>query len=123
MKQGRIVVVYDLATLKPLFTLPELFDKVFRLEYSPDGRDLWVHAKPHTRKGGKLEREPELRGGERRRHRRDAEDLLPQPGALRTRLPHQPGRQPLAIGSAACGKFQEVQSPTAPLAAWWTASW
>lgn len=52
VKQGQIVVVYDMATLKPLFTLPELFDKVFRLEYSPDGRDLWVHAKPHSRKGG-----------------------------------------------------------------------
>ncbi|MEZ4740090.1 MAG: hypothetical protein R2818_12220 [Flavobacteriales bacterium] len=52
VKNGQIVVVYDMATLKPLFTLPELFDKVFRLEYSSDGKDLWVHAKPHTRKGG-----------------------------------------------------------------------
>ena len=52
VKYGQIVVVYDMATLQPLHTLDELFDKVFRLEYSPDGRDLWIHAKPHTRKGG-----------------------------------------------------------------------
>lgn len=52
VKQGQIVVVYDMATLKPLYTLPELFDKIFRLEYSPDGKDLWIHAKPHTRKSG-----------------------------------------------------------------------
>ncbi|MBL7982075.1 MAG: hypothetical protein JNL52_09720 [Flavobacteriales bacterium] len=52
MKVGQLVTVYDLATLKPLHTLDELFDKVFRLEYSPDGQDLWIHAKPHTRKGG-----------------------------------------------------------------------
>lgn len=52
VKQGQIVVVYDMATQKPLHTLPELFDKVFRLEYSGDGKDLWIHAKPHTRKGG-----------------------------------------------------------------------
>lgn len=52
VKTGQIVVVYDMATLKPLHMLPELFDKVFRLEYSADGRDLWIHAKAHTRKGG-----------------------------------------------------------------------
>lgn len=52
VKQGQIVVVYDMATLKPIHTLPELFDKVFRLECSADGKDLWIHAKPHTRKGG-----------------------------------------------------------------------
>ena len=52
VKQGQIVIVYDMATRQPLFTLPELFDKVFRLEYSGDGLDLWIHAKPHTRKGG-----------------------------------------------------------------------
>lgn len=52
VKLGQIVVVYDMATLQPLHTLPELFDKVFRLEYSADGRDLWIHAKPHSRKGG-----------------------------------------------------------------------
>lgn len=52
LKQGQIVVVYEMSTRKPLFTLPELFDKVFRLEYSADQQDLWIHAKPHTRKGG-----------------------------------------------------------------------
>ena len=52
VKTGQIVVVYDMATMKPLHTLPELFDKIFRLEYSADGRDLWIHAKAHTRKGG-----------------------------------------------------------------------
>ncbi|MCW5898432.1 MAG: WD40 repeat domain-containing protein [Flavobacteriales bacterium] len=48
LKDGRIVVVYDLGTLKPMYTLGELFDKVFRLEYSPDGKDLWIHAKPNS---------------------------------------------------------------------------
>lgn len=52
LKVGQLVTIYDSATLKPLATLDELFDKVFRLEYSPDGKDLWIHAKPHTRKGG-----------------------------------------------------------------------
>ena len=51
-KTGQIVTIYDRATLKPVATLDELFDKVFRLEYSPDGQDLWIHAKPHSRKGG-----------------------------------------------------------------------
>lgn len=52
LKVGQLVTIYDSGTLKPLATLDELFDKVFRLEYSPDGMDLWIHAKPHTRKGG-----------------------------------------------------------------------
>jgi hypothetical protein len=52
LKVGQIVTIYDRWTLRPIATLDELFDKVFRLEYSPDGRDLWIHAKPHTRKGG-----------------------------------------------------------------------
>ncbi|TXI77287.1 MAG: hypothetical protein E6Q44_13780 [Flavobacteriales bacterium] len=52
MKVGQVVTIYDRHTLKPTATLDELFDKVFRLEYSPDGHDLWIHAKPHTRKGG-----------------------------------------------------------------------
>lgn len=52
LKVGQLVTIYDRGTLKPLATLDELFDKVFRLEYSPDGKDLWIHAKPHTRKGG-----------------------------------------------------------------------
>jgi hypothetical protein len=54
VKQGQIVVVYDRNTLEPLYTLPELFDKVFRLEHSDDGKDLWIHAKPHTRKGSNI---------------------------------------------------------------------
>lgn len=54
-KFGHIVVVYDAATLKPLHTLNEPFDKIFRLVYSPDGRDLWIHAKPHTRKGSAVD--------------------------------------------------------------------
>lgn len=52
MKVGQVVKVYDARTLRPLHLLDALFDKVFRLEYSPDGQDLWIHAKPHTRKGG-----------------------------------------------------------------------
>ncbi|HMN05631.1 MAG TPA: hypothetical protein PKD45_07880 [Flavobacteriales bacterium] len=54
MKQGELVVVYDAATLEPLHTLDEPFDKVFRLEYSPDGSDLWILAKPNTRRGSSL---------------------------------------------------------------------
>jgi hypothetical protein len=54
-KLGHIVVVYDAATLKPLHTLNEPFDKIFRLVYSSDGRDLWIHAKPHTRKGSAID--------------------------------------------------------------------
>lgn len=52
MKVGQVVKVYDARTLEPVHLLDALFDKVFRLEYSPDGHDLWIHAKPHTRKGG-----------------------------------------------------------------------
>lgn len=55
-KFGHIVVVYDAATLKPIHTLNEPFDKIFRLVYSPDGRDLWIHAKPHTRKGSAVDK-------------------------------------------------------------------
>lgn len=54
-KYGNIVVIYDAATLQPLHTLNEPFDKVFRLVYSADGRDLWIHAKPHTRKGSAVD--------------------------------------------------------------------
>lgn len=54
-KLGHIVVVYDAATMKPLHTLNEPFDKIFRLVYSTDGRDLWIHAKPHTRKGSAVD--------------------------------------------------------------------
>jgi hypothetical protein len=54
-KYGNIVVVYDAATLTPVHTLNEPFDKVFRLVYSTDGRDLWIHAKPHTRKGSAVD--------------------------------------------------------------------
>lgn len=54
MKQGELVVIYDAATLKPLHVLDEPFEKIFRLEYSPDGRDLWVLSKPHTRKGSSI---------------------------------------------------------------------
>ena len=52
LKVGQLITIHDRSTLKPVATLDELFDKVFRLEYSPDGKDLWIHAKPHTRKGG-----------------------------------------------------------------------
>lgn len=52
LKTGQVVKVYDARTLEPVHLLDELFDKVFRLEYSPDGSDLWIHAKPHTRRSG-----------------------------------------------------------------------
>ncbi len=51
-KIGQVITIYDRNSLTPIATLDELFDKVFRLEYSPDGKDLWIHAKPHTRKSG-----------------------------------------------------------------------
>jgi hypothetical protein len=54
-KVGHIVVIYDASTLQPLHTLDEPFDKIFRLVYSSDGRDLWIHAKPHTRKGSAVD--------------------------------------------------------------------
>lgn len=52
LKTSQVVIVYDAHTLQPIHVANELFDKVFRLRYSPDGIDLWVHAKPHSRKGG-----------------------------------------------------------------------
>lgn len=52
LKMGHLVTLYDRHTLRPITTLDELFDKVFRLEYSSDGQDLWIHAKPHSRKSG-----------------------------------------------------------------------
>ncbi|HPF89873.1 MAG: WD40 repeat domain-containing protein [Flavobacteriales bacterium] len=51
-KLGQVVIIYDRSTLARVAMLDELFDKVFRLEYSPDGTDLWIHAKAHSRKGG-----------------------------------------------------------------------
>ncbi|MEX1132085.1 MAG: hypothetical protein WEC15_02570 [Flavobacteriales bacterium] len=54
-KYGQIVVVYDARTMQPLHTLNEPFDKIFRLVYSSDGSDLWIHAKPHTRKGSAID--------------------------------------------------------------------
>ena len=51
-KIGQVVVIYDRSTMERVALLDELFDKVFRLEYSPDGTDLWIHAKAHSRKGG-----------------------------------------------------------------------
>lgn len=107
VKQGQIVVVYDLATLKPLFTLPELFDKVFRLEYSPDGRDLWVHAKPHTRKGGNPNvnqsyvEVSDAATGEMRR------TSFPSLALYEPDFRTSPDGSLFAIGSAG-GKFQEV---------------
>lgn len=52
LKSGQVVVVYDPVTGEQLFTVGELFDRVFRLEYSPGGKELWIHNKPGKHKGG-----------------------------------------------------------------------
>lgn len=107
VKQGQIVVVYDMATLKPLHTLPELFDKVFRLEYSSDGRDLWIHAKPHSRKGGNPNANQsyvetaDAVSGEMRR------TSFPSLALYEPDFRSSPDGKLFAIGSAG-GKFQEV---------------
>lgn len=107
VKQGRIVVVYDMATLRPLFTLPELFDKIFRLEYSPDGQDLWVHAKPHSRKGGNPNpgqsyvEVSDAATGEMRR------TSFPSLATFEPDFRTSPDGRLFAIGSTG-GKFQEV---------------
>ena len=107
VKQGQIVVVYDMTTLKALFTLPELFDKVFRLEYSADGKDLWIHAKPHSRKGGNpnpyqsyVEVSDALTGDMRR-------TSFPSLATYEPDFRSSPDGTLFAIGSAG-GKFQEI---------------
>lgn len=107
LKLGQIVVVYDMASLKPLHTLPELFDKVFRLAYSPDGKDLWVHAKPHTRKGGNPNPDQsyvsvaDARTGEMRR------TAFPSLAKYEPDFRTSPDGKLFAIGSQA-GRFMEV---------------
>lgn len=107
VKLGQIVIVYDLATLKPLHTLPALFDKVFRMEYSSDGKDLWVHAKPHSRKGGNPNpgqsyvEVADASTGEMRR------TSFPSLAIFEPDFRASPDGQLFAIGSTG-GKFQEV---------------
>ncbi len=107
VKQGQIVVVYDMATLQPIHSLPELFDKVFRLEYSSDGKDLWIHAKPHTRKGGNPNPNQsyvevaDARSGEMRR------TSFPSLATFEPDFRISPDGTLFAIGSTG-GKFQEV---------------
>lgn len=50
LKIGQVVHVHDLATGAFLINVQELFDRAFRLRYSPDGQELWIHAKPATHK-------------------------------------------------------------------------
>lgn len=50
LKIGQVVHVHDLATGAFVFTVEELFDRVFRLRYSADGQDLLIHAKPASHK-------------------------------------------------------------------------
>ncbi len=107
VKQGQIVVVYDMATLRPLHTLPELFDKVFRLEYSSDGKDLWIHAKPHSRKGGNPNpyqsyvEVADAQSGEMRR------TSYPSLATYEPDFRSSPDGSLFAIGSTG-GKFQEI---------------
>jgi len=50
LKVGQIVLIHDLNTGKLLLPVNELFDKVFRLAYGSDGKELWIHAKPRAHK-------------------------------------------------------------------------
>lgn len=50
LKIGQVVHVHDLATGAFAFSVNELFDRAFRLNYSGDGKELWIHAKPATHK-------------------------------------------------------------------------
>lgn len=105
-KRARTVTVYDAAALKPLHQLNEPFDEVFRLRYSPDGRDLWVMAKPHTKHGSNLD--PRQRylsvadasSGEMRR------TTFPAISEYDPDFRISPDGKLLAIGSMA--KFQEI---------------
>ena len=103
----RFAVAYDMATLQPIHSLPELFDKVFRLEYSSDGKDLWIHAKPHTRKGGNPNPNQsyvevaDARSGEMRR------TSFPSLATFEPDFRISPDGTLFAIGSTG-GKFQEV---------------
>jgi hypothetical protein len=107
VKYGQIVVVYDMATSKPVHTLPELFDKVFRLEYSADGKDLWIHAKPHSRKGGNPNpgqsyvEVADARSGEMKR------TSFPSLATFEPDFRTNPDGSLFAIGSTG-GKFQEI---------------
>ena len=46
--KGQVVEVYDMATMKSIYTLSERIKQVFRLQYSTNERDLFIHAKPFT---------------------------------------------------------------------------
>jgi hypothetical protein len=50
LKVGQIVLVHDLVSGKFILPVNELFDKVFRLAYNSDGKELWIHAKPRAHK-------------------------------------------------------------------------
>ncbi|MBL7951082.1 MAG: hypothetical protein JNM62_05125 [Flavobacteriales bacterium] len=50
LKIGQVVHVHDLSSGAFLFSVQELFDRAFRLRYSTDGRELWIHAKPASHK-------------------------------------------------------------------------
>jgi len=105
-KRARTVTVYDAATLKPLHQLNEPFDEVFRLRYSPDGRDLWVMAKPHAKHGSNLDPRQrylsvaDARSGEMRR------TAFPAISEYDPDFRISPDGKLLAIGST--GKFQEI---------------
>lgn len=50
LKIGQVVHVHDRSSGAFLFTVQELFDRAFRLRYSADGKELWIHAKPAAHK-------------------------------------------------------------------------
>jgi len=105
-KRARTVTVYDAATLQPLHRLNEPFDEVFRLAYGPDGRDLWIMAKPHSRHGSNLDHRQrylsvaDAVSGEMRR------TTFPAISEYEPDFRISPDGKLLAIGSM--GKFQEI---------------
>lgn len=45
----QMVVILDANTFAEVATIPELYDQIFRLEFSDDGKYLFVYHTPHTR--------------------------------------------------------------------------
>jgi len=46
----QMVVILDASTFAEIATIPELYDQIFRLEFSDNGKYLFVYHTPHTRK-------------------------------------------------------------------------
>ncbi len=51
-KYKQQVTVYDAGTFKPLYTIDEFYDIIYRMIYSDDGRYLFIYSIPHTKLQG-----------------------------------------------------------------------